>query len=231
MNSSSDECVGASVLVRFIVALAAAVFSVSCAGPSSRTDRVAAATEALDAVGDPVLSPEFDLDHSAVVEQATTCPQVAFGTTGYLLVEEYGSGQLAATRFDRNGNKSQSFDIPGAFPNMCAPVVFAGGAFIALWAAQDGILWCTRFAEDGSLLNGGGASTGLSSIGVDSATLDSATLDGNGTKILVSTTDGKVALVGADCSAIAAPISLPATAGATRWPSGAAFDGTQYWVA
>jgi len=218
-------------------ALAAVSLDISCAGPSSRAERISTATEALDAPAPAALSAEFDLDHSSVIERPTNCPQVVFGTTSYLVTHTdpvqpqmpLSWGQLAVTRLDRSGNKLQAFDIPGAFvssSNRCAPVVFAGGAFITLWPAEDGTLWCTRFAEDGTLLNAGGASTGLASVGVDSATLD-----GSSNKLLVSMTDGKVALVGVDCSAITTPIALPAKAGATRWPSGAAFDGSQYWVA
>jgi len=237
MSSSSNSWRLAGTFARWISVLAALSLSSSCAGPSSRTDRISTATQALDAPAPATLSAEFDLDHSPVIERGTRCPQVAFGTTSYLVTHmdpvtptpDQTLGQLAATRVDRSGNTLQTFDIPGAFvrsSNGCAPVVFAGGAFTTLWPAEDGTLRCTRLAEDGTLLNGAGASTGLSSVGIDSAMLDDT-----GNKMLVSMTDGKVALVGVDCSVIAAPLSLPATAGATRWPSGATFDGSQYWVA
>jgi hypothetical protein len=216
-----------------LAALVAVLLNVSCSGPSASSDRAAVAREAIVAVGAPLLSAEFDLDHSPVLERPRFCPLVAFGTTTYLVTHSssmYG-GQLAFTRFDRAGQSLGTFDIPGASlkpsnvsNNSCAPVVFSEGVFIAYWAGDDDTLWCSRLAEDGTLLNGAGVSTGLSSSGVESVALD-------GDQVLASMNDGKVALAGTDCSGIAATVSLPATAGTTRWPAGATFDGTQYWVA
>jgi hypothetical protein len=232
MNWLSNTGSNVRILGRCMAAFAAALLGASCSGPSARIDRAAVATQAVVAAEAGALSSEFDLDNARVVERARACPQVAFGTAGYLVTHSDPIwGQIGATRFDRSGQKLQAFDIPGALlhwsngsSNECAPLVFADGAYVALWAADDGTLWCTRLAEDGSLLNGGGVSTGFSSSAVESATL-------GGSKVLASMSDGKVALIGTDCSGISATVALPATPGATRWPEGAAFDGTQYWVA
>ena len=212
-----------------IAAFAVVLLCISCAGPSAPSERTALRTSAIGASGTPVLSPEFDLDHSPVLERPRACPLVAFGTTSYLVT--HSGGQIGYTRFDRGGQNLGTFDIPGALlksnesgTNVCAPVVFSKGVFVTYWAGADGTLWCTRLAEDGSLLNGTGVSTGISSGAVESVAL-------NGDQVLASMRDGSVALVGTDCSGITAPVSLPATAGTTRWPAGTAFDGTQYWVA
>ena len=213
--------------------LASALLSASCTTPNVATDRVAVSSQAIAKSGAAVLSPEIDLDRTPSVERARSCPQAAFGTTSYLVTHEVPQGgQIGATRFDRAGSPLQAFDIPGAGVGLssgfrgsgCAPVVFAGGAFIALWVTGDGTLSCTRIAEDGTLLGGVNVATGLAGSSVESVVFD-------GSHVLASLFDGKVALVGTDCSAVTAPVALPVTAGATHYPMGATFDGTQYWIA
>jgi len=210
----------------------AALLCSSCAAPDAPSERAAVTTSAIAVATTPVLSAEFDLDHSAVLERARACPLAAFGTTSYLVTHsDFRAWTVGFTRFDRGGQSLGAFDIPGAQLNYtdgvgdrCAPVVFRNGVFVTYWAGVDGTLWCTRIAEDGSLLNGVGVSTGISSSAVESVALGADS-------VLASMSNGRVALVGTDCSAITAPVALPATAGTKRWPAGSAFDGTQYWVA
>src|SRR3954463_4579150 len=155
---------------------AVALLCVSCAGQSAPSERAAVTTSAIAVSSTPVLSAEFNLDHSPVLERARACPLGAFGTTSYLVTHSDIQGvQIGFTRFDRGGQSLGTFDIPGALRKFtdgvakrCAPVVFSNGAFVAYWAGGDGTLWCTRLAEDGSLLNGAGVSTGISSSAVES---------------------------------------------------------------
>src|SRR4051812_14899241 len=98
-----------------IAASAAVLLCVSCTGQSAPGERAALTTSGITALGMPVLSAEFDLDHSPVLERARACPLVAFGTTSYLVTHSALWGvQIGFTRFDRGGQSLGTFDIPGA---------------------------------------------------------------------------------------------------------------------
>jgi hypothetical protein len=238
MNQRSRASGWAKVLVPSVAALAAALLA-SC----SRTESVGVSRAAAVQAGLAMVSDEFDLDHPPFIERGVDCAEVAFGATIYLVthagrIDQTATPwrQLAFTRFDRNGQSLDRFGVrvatvhqndsdptPSESWRGCAPVVFDGTKFITLWSTE-GQLRCARITEAGALLDAGGVATGISSNGVDSATFD-------GANVLASMRDGTVALLGTDCAALGAPVPLPATAGAKRWRQGAAFDGTQHWVA
>ena len=114
------------------------------------------------------------------------------------------NADLGISRFDRAGNELERFGVPVAalapFANPCAPIVFTGTNFVTLWASSNTV-YCARITEDGSVLDPGGASTGLAA-----EALDGAAYDGN--HLLVTTTDGRAALVNPDCSAAGSFVAL-----------------------
>jgi MYXO-CTERM domain-containing protein len=220
-----------TAVIEFIGALFAIQLGVGCTSPSAETLSTGVVQSALGAVGAPRISDEFELDHPSLIELATSCPQVAFGTTNYLVTSTPAQGDLAATPFSRSGRPLSTLGTPIApSADFCAPVTFTGTTFVTLWSSG-GMIRCARIAEDGTVLDPGGVSTGLPGFSADSATFDGTNVLFSISDGFVSQSNGRVALVGTDCSAASSPVSLQVTSGARYGSQGATFDGTQYWIA
>jgi MYXO-CTERM domain-containing protein len=202
---------------------------VGCSGPTTRAS-TGVVREA--DVGAPLLSDELSVNLPRYVERVTDCPTAAFGTSVHAVTStvrvdaQIAWRDLFVKRFDHDGEaldqnpiRVATFDAEG----VCAPVVFAGGHFLMLWAEVSS-LRCARVEEDGTVLDPEGVATGLPGGQVESVATD-------GTNTLVTWFGGSVAVVGSDCGAVSSKATVPVTSGATYFGGSAAFDGSRYWVA